>query len=80
MTRIIPEQKLDKMYERYIELKCKALHAPHGSQDEMWHEGECAEAEKWLDMLGYDISYQTIRPLIDAKYKEMYGEVCVGYE
>ena len=76
MTRIIPEQKLDEMYNRYIELKCKALHATHGSQDEMWHDGECSEAEKWLNMLGYDTSYKTIRPLIAAKYKEMYGEVC----
>ena len=80
MTRIIPEQKLDKMYERYIELKCKALYANHGSQDEMWYEGKCSEAEKWLKMFGYDTSYQTIRHLVATKYKEMYGEVCVGYE
>ena len=70
MTRIIPEQKLDEMYNRYIELKCKALHATHGSQDEMWHEGECSEVEKWLEMFEYNTSYQTIRPLIAAKYKE----------
>lgn len=80
MTRIIPEQKLDKMYERYIELKCKALHANHGSYDETWHYGECSEAEKWLEMFGYDVSYQTTEPLIASKYKEMYGEACIVYE
>ncbi|RHP47010.1 hypothetical protein [Clostridium sp. AF32-12BH] len=71
MSKVITEEKLQEMFDRYILTKCKARKAKHGSQSEMWHEGECEEAARWLNFFGIDTSYDATEKLIQAKMKEM---------
>lgn len=63
-------EKLDEMFEHYIETKCKVINSSHGSQSEMWFSGECEEAERWLKLFGVDVSYEVVQPLIDKMMKE----------
>lgn len=70
----ILETELDRMYDHYIDLRCKVIHSRHGSMDEEWYGGCCKEAEKWLALFGVDTSYNATYKAIVKRYKEKYGE------
>ena len=65
----ISEEKLDEMFEHYIERKCKARKS-YG-YDEMWISGEADECKRWLEMFDVDVSYERVEPLIEKRMKEM---------
>lgn len=66
----IDVEKLDEMFNHYLELRWKVINSSHGSQSEMWFCGECEEAERWLKMFGVDVSYEVVRSLLDEMRKE----------
>ena len=63
MTR----EKLEEMFAHYIERKRYNQSVPSDSQDGLWSAGVCAEAKKWLEYFGVDLSYERIQPMIDGK-------------
>ena len=64
----ISEEKLEEMFEHYIERRCKAIDA--SGYDEMWICGEADECKRWLELFGVDVSYNRVQPLVDKMYKE----------
>ena len=73
-TISIDTEKLDEMFEHYIEIRCKRAHfgyMSHGGQDEMWYCGEVEECERWLKLFGVDMSYGRVQPLVDKRMKEL---------
>lgn len=67
---VVPDSTLKYMFDHYIERKYYNQLHPSDSQDGLYSCGECAEAERWLDLFGIDTSWERVNALI----KERYGE------
>lgn len=63
----ISTEKLQKMFEHYIERKRYNQNHNSCSQDAIWSGGECEEAKRWLTLFGVDLSYERIQSMIDGK-------------
>ena len=70
----ILDSELERMYDHYIDLRCKVIHSRRGSMDEEWYGGCREEAEKWLSLFGIDTSYDATYKAIAKRYKEKYGK------
>ena len=68
----ITEEKLNEMFDHYIDLEAKERQESHGSYNEAWISGECEEAQRWLKMFGVDVSYDRVKPLVEERCKK-YG-------
>lgn len=66
----ITDEKLNEMFDRYIDLKVTERREACGSYNEAWISGECKEAERWLKLFGVDVSYSRVEPLIEEKCKK----------
>lgn len=63
----ITDEKLNEMFDRYIDLKVTERMEACGSYNEAWISGECKEAERWLKLFGVDVSYSRVEPLIKER-------------
>lgn len=61
------DDKLQEMFEHYIQHKRINQAHPSDSQDGLWTAGECSEAEKWLELFGVDLGYSRIQPMVEGK-------------
>lgn len=66
----ITDEKLNEMFDHYVDLKVTARREACGSYNEAWISGECDEARKWLELFGVDVSYNRVEPLIEEKCKK----------
>ncbi len=66
----ITEEKLNEMFDHYIDLEAKERQESHGSYNEAWISGECEEAQRWLKMFGVDVSYDRVKPLVEERCKK----------
>lgn len=66
----ITDEKLNEMFDHYIDLNVTAIREACGSYNEAWVSGECEEARKWLELFGVDVSYNRVKPLIEEKCKK----------
>ena len=64
---MVSRKKLEEMFARYIERKRYNQSVRSDSQDGLWSAGECAEAKKWLELFGVDLSYERIQSMIEGK-------------
>ena len=73
----ITDEKLNEMFDHYIDLKvterretCYSCNGGWISGNGVWISGACKEAERWLRLFGVDVSYSRIEPLIEDRCRK----------
>lgn len=63
----VKKEALEEMFCHYIDRKRYNQENNSDSQNGLYSAGECAEAEKWLEMFGVDLGYSRIQWMVDGK-------------
>ena len=66
----ITDEKLNEMFDHYIDLKVTERRETCYSCNGVWISGACNEAERWLTLFGVDVSYSRIKPLIEERCRK----------